>query len=86
MNIDLERIITDKKTYIPLPVDEKGGADFNLVVLKRDEVTPHCVEHGAMNKVSPSPPEGGGFWRCIALAGPKKNPCRAGCMEEYHGS
>jgi hypothetical protein len=62
--------------YIPMP-DTEGGADFALVE-PGDLGKPSCVLHGAMNKVSPSPP---GYWRCVTTAGPKVNSCRAGCME-----
>lgn len=64
------------RAYYPMPPDN-GGADFSLVEIG-DLGKPSCKHHGAMNKVSPSPP---GFWRCVATAGPKINPCRAGCME-----
>lgn len=53
--------------FEPLP-DTDGGADIDKVVLKEDK--PHCIEHGAMNKVSPM------IWRCV-----HSWPCRAGCME-----
>jgi hypothetical protein len=62
--------------------DGKGGADFTIVRLDRWG-KPSCALHGAMNKVSPSPP---GLWRCITTAGPKNNGCRAACMERStHG-
>lgn len=63
--------------YAPMDDDDKGGADFTLVELDRWN-KPSCVLHGAMNKVSPSPP---GLWRCVTTAGPKTNGCRAACME-----
>jgi hypothetical protein len=63
------------KNYKPMP-ETDGGADFSLV--RFDEWgKPTCLQHGAMNKVSEV------FWRCIATAGAKYNPCRAGCMEEH---
>lgn len=65
-------------TYIPLDDLEKGGADFSLVELDRWG-KPSCVNHGAMNKVSPAPRA---IWRCITTSGAKINPCRAACMEE----
>ena len=64
------------KRYAPLP-DDNGGANFDLIGVDTYG-KPRCKLHGAMNKVSPSPP---GFWRCIALSGVKFNPCRAGCQE-----
>lgn len=43
-----------------------------LVFLKTDnpkiQETPHCINHGAMNKMDSS-----GLWRCIA--------CNAGCFQ-----
>lgn len=64
--------------YVPMEDDGKGGADYTLVTLDERFGKPACVLHGAMNKVSPSPP---GLWRCITTAGPKINGCRAACME-----
>lgn len=59
--------------YSAMP-ETDGGADFTLVSFdKRGK--PSCVHHGAMSKVSEI------FWRCITTAGPKFNPCRAGCQE-----
>lgn len=61
-------------------------ADFYLVQLKS---TPHCIRHGAMNKITAD-----GIWRCISVAGyesvnqngakgkiHKETICRAGCKE-----
>ena len=61
-------------------------ADFYLVQLKD---TPHCIRHGAMNKITAD-----GIWRCISVAGyesvnengakgkiHKETICRAGCQE-----
>lgn len=56
-------------TYEPMP-ETDGGADFSLVTF---DPKPRCVLHGAMNKVTPSPP---GFWRCV-----HSWSCRAGCQE-----
>lgn len=68
--------------YVPMDDDAPGGADFTLVEFDRWG-KPSCVNHGAMNKVSPSPP---GLWRCITTAGAKINGCRAACMERRrHG-
>lgn len=61
----------------PIP---DGTGDFRYVKLK---LTPHCVLHGAMNKVSSS-----GLWRCLR-AEPTgkykrdgvKRDCRAGCEQ-----
>lgn len=58
-------------TIEPLP-ETDGGASFDLVKLDAFG-KPSCVNHGAMNKVSESPP---GFWRCLHLS-----RCRAGCRE-----
>ena len=43
-------------SYEPLPATD-GGAAWELVELRDGK--PACKRHGAMNKVSPSPPEGG---------------------------
>lgn len=64
--------------YVPLEDEGKGGADFSLVTIERRCFKPACRLHGAMNKVSESPP---GIWRCITTAGPKVNGCRAACRE-----
>lgn len=61
-------------------------AEFHLVQLKD---TPHCIRHGAMNKITAD-----GIWRCISVAGyesvnengakgkiHKETICRAGCQE-----
>lgn len=69
-----------KPEYYEMP-QEQGGADFSLVRVVDNK--PFCIAgergsylHGAMNKVTPSPPDGPGFWRCIASW-----KCRAGCQE-----
>lgn len=60
---------------------EDNNTNFNLVELRDDsnigKKTPHCNNHGAMNKVSKFKGSKGGYWRCNALGG-----CRAGCIEE----
>ena len=44
--------------------------------------TPHCIKHGAMNKVSKHD-DGGGYWRCISVVNSKGNTvCRTGCCEK----
>ncbi len=71
-------------------------AEFDLVELMTANdcrPTPHCKNHGAMNKITLDA-NGGGFWRCIAITGYKKvvngnsvalvhceTICRAGCNE-----
>lgn len=62
--------------FVALP-DDNGGADLDLVRFDGLYGTPRCRLHGAMNRVS----DEARYWRCIALAGPKHNPCRAGCRE-----
>jgi len=54
----------------------KNGFDSvsrGLVIVKTDNPnitpTPHCINHGAMNKMDAS-----GLWRCIA--------CNAGCFQK----
>ena len=60
-----------------IPIED-GNTDFSRVVLADDgnigKVTPHCIRHRAMNKVSVHE-DGGGFWRCL------QEQCRAGCNE-----
>ncbi len=66
-------------------------ADFDLVEIKNN--TPHCIKHGAMNKITKHS-DGGGIWRCLSVhsityikvgnsIGKKENDCvcRAGCIE-----
>jgi len=54
-------------------------ADFSLVTIKNS--TPHCLNHGAMNKMN-TLEDGGGYWRCIsAVSKTNENCCRAGCVE-----
>lgn len=59
-------------------------SDFNLVVIKTTNdcnPTPHCVKHGAMNKMNRLE-DGGGYWRCTAYVNKENdNACRAGCCE-----
>lgn len=58
-------------TYVAMDDQGKGGADFSLVGSDQWG-KPSCARHGAMNKVTPSPP---GLWRCL------QGTCRAGCQE-----
>jgi len=53
--------------YIPI---EDNNSNFELIKIKK---TPHCIKHGAMNKVSSYPT--GGYWRCL------QGLCRAGCEQ-----
>lgn len=56
-------------------------ADFGLVELKGQRITPHCKKHGAMNKMNVLE-DGGGYWRCIStVSNTSENMCRAGCIE-----
>jgi len=75
--------VSPAKVYVPIVETDdfrahsadtnSGGSDFSLVVMDRYG-KPACRDHGAMNKVSPSPP---GIWRCPGgLA-----RCPAGCQE-----
>lgn len=62
-------------------------ANFDLVYIKQG--TPHCNNHGAMNKITKD-----GFWRCISVSGYQKiingnavsekhveTVCRSGCKQ-----
>lgn len=71
-------------------------ADFDLVEVKTTNEcnpTPHCKQHGAMNKITMHE-DGGGIWRCLSVhsrtkilkgnsIGYKENDCvcRAGCEQ-----
>lgn len=79
------------KAFIPLDM-----ADSTIVTVRTTNQcapTPHCNNHGAMNKITRNE-DGGGIWRCISVhsitivkvgnsIGKKENDCvcRAGCME-----
>ena len=57
-------------------IEEIKYADLSLVYLR--EGTPHCVNHGAMNKLNVL--EQGGYWRCISVVSKTNDTvCRAGC-------
>lgn len=72
------------------------SADFGLVEVKTTNEctsTPHCKNHGAMNKTT-THEDGGGFWRCLSAVSVTKivkgnsvsykendTVCRAGCCE-----
>lgn len=76
---------------IPLEI-----ADFSLVKVRSTNEcypTPHCDNHGAMNKITKHE-DGGGIWRCLSVhsitkiqiknsISYKENDCvcRAGCIE-----
>lgn len=70
---DSARRIGKTFIYYSMPQTD-GGADFDLILIGIDGL-PRCIEHGAMNKVSPTPP---GLWRCLADGA---GTCRAGCQE-----
>ena len=74
-----------------MKIIELDIADFGLVEIKNG--TPHCLNHGAMNKITRHE-DGGGIWRCITVhsitkilngnsISKKENDCvcRAGCIE-----
>jgi len=60
------------------PIDD-GNSNFELVYLHSDSEkimkTPHCKNHGAMNKVSKFTDSNGGYWRCHVEL------CRSGCIQ-----
>lgn len=62
-----------------MPIED-GNSNFDKVIIKSDtddtQPSPHCKEHGAMNKVSVF--DRGGYWRCCTAEG---ITCRAGCMQ-----
>jgi len=56
-------------------------ADFSLVYIDNKTKTPHCIKHGAMNKVSNHGNQKG-YWRCISvISNNKEGICRAGCEQ-----
>jgi len=69
--------ITEPSSYqfyedkYPIKNIDDDNTDYNLVKIKNK--TPHCIIHGAMNKVSAY--ENGGYWRCL------QGLCRAGCEQ-----
>lgn len=67
------------KTYVEI---NDTNSNFDLVLLSDSgntgNLTPHCKNHGAMNKVSIHE-DGGGYWRCLQSS---KTECRAGCNEK----
>ena len=80
-----------------MKVQAMPDADFDLVFLHTGypEIgkTPHCKNHGAMNKISRFK-DGGGYWRCLAVHSVTKiingnsvsykendTVCRAGCQQ-----
>ncbi len=59
------------KDKFPLKPIDDNNTNFDLVELKNK--SPHCINHGAMNKVSAY--DNGGYWRCLYEC------CRAGCEQ-----
>lgn len=55
-----------------------ANSNFNKVYIFKG--TPHCKDHGAMNKMIVF--EGGAYWRCICSVSKKnENNCRAACQQ-----
>lgn len=65
------------------PIQDNNSI-FESVILKTDrqniKETPHCINHGAMNKVSSFKDSKGGYWRCCTT---ENTVCRSGCIEYY---
>jgi len=60
-----------------MKIEEIKFADINLV--KIHNRTPHCVVHGAMNKLN-TLEDGGGYWRCITVVSKNvERVCQACC-------
>lgn len=58
-------------------LEEIKFADITKVVIKNG--TPHCKEHGAMNKMNQFE-DGSGYWRCLtSYTKDNDTNCRAGC-------
>ena len=58
---------------------EINFSDLSLVEIKYG--TPHCIKHGAMNKMNTFE-DGGGYWRCVTYVTKQNDTaCRAGCCE-----
>lgn len=55
------------------------GAEHDGISIIR---TPHCMRHGAMNKVA-THEDGGGIWRCITVVNNNASTvCRKGVIEK----
>jgi len=62
-----------------MQIIEINFANIGLVTIK--DGTPHCIKHGAMNKITKNE-DGGGYWRCIAVVSKTVDTvCRAGCCQ-----
>lgn len=58
-------------------ITEIDLADITLV--KVQQGVPHCIKHGAMNKLNRLE-DGGGYWRCVHVpSNQNENTCKAGC-------
>ena len=82
--------IEDMPAFNPIVKDNIDSVSAGLVVLK--DGTPHCVKHGAMNKVSAD-----GIWRCIGTyriwlfpngkaMDKESNACGVGCYQVRESS
>lgn len=79
-----------------MKIIELDKANFRLVEIKTTNEcnpTPHCKNHGAMNKITKHE-DGGGIWRCLSVHSVSKivngnsisykendTVCRAGCLQ-----
>ncbi len=62
-----------------MKIEPINFAEISLVEIKQG--TPHCLKHGAMNKITKLE-DGGGYWRCLSMVTKlNDNACRAGCKE-----
>ncbi len=80
-----------------MTIVELSESNFSLVEIKTTnecQPTPHCITHGAMNKITRHE-DGGGVWRCLSVhsitttingkvISKKENDtvCRAGCLQK----
>jgi hypothetical protein len=63
-----------------MKIEPINFAEFELVKIHNG--TPHCIKHGAMNKMTKFE-DGGGIWRCLAAVSKQNDTaCRAGCIEK----
>ena len=65
-----------------VPIDDNNSVFENVILTSSDKSiknTPHCILHGAMNKVAVFKDKKiSGIWRCCTSEG---ITCRSGCIQ-----
>lgn len=60
-------------------IEEINFSNISLVYIDDKTKTPHCLKHGAMNKLTKFE-DNRGIWRCISvISNHNDTVCRAGC-------